>query len=90
MMRGLGGIPVDRREPGRGVVEEMAERFKNEKELLLALSPEGTQEFSKSMEDWISPDSPGCGRSDHGGCPGLRAAQGSLWAARHAFRRSQS
>ena len=49
MMRGLGGIPVDRTQPGRGVVEEMAERFKNEKELLLALSPEGTR---SSVDRW--------------------------------------
>lgn len=49
MMRGLGGIPIDRRQPGRGVVEEMAERFKNEKELLLALSPEGTR---GSVDRW--------------------------------------
>jgi len=49
MMRGLGGIPVDRTKPGQGVVEEMAERFKNEKELLLALSPEGTR---SSVDRW--------------------------------------
>jgi 1-acyl-sn-glycerol-3-phosphate acyltransferase len=49
MMRVLGGIPIDRTQPGRGVVEEMAERFKNEKELLLALSPEGTR---SSVDRW--------------------------------------
>ena len=49
MMRGLGGIPVDRTKPGRGVVEEMAERFKNEEDLLLALSPEGTR---SSVDRW--------------------------------------
>jgi 1-acyl-sn-glycerol-3-phosphate acyltransferase len=49
MMRGLGGIPVDRTQPGRGVVEEMAERFKNENELLLALAPEGTR---SSVDRW--------------------------------------
>jgi 1-acyl-sn-glycerol-3-phosphate acyltransferase len=49
MMRGLGGIPVDRTQPGSGVVEEMAERFENEDELLLALSPEGTR---SSVDRW--------------------------------------
>jgi 1-acyl-sn-glycerol-3-phosphate acyltransferase len=49
MMRGLGGIPVDRTQPGSGVVEGMAERFKNEKELLLALAPEGTR---SSVDRW--------------------------------------
>ena len=49
MMRNLGGIPVDRTKPGRGVVEEMAERFGKEEELLLALSPEGTR---SSVDRW--------------------------------------
>lgn len=49
MMRGLGGIPVNRDQPGKGFVEEMAERFENEEELLLALSPEGTR---SSVDRW--------------------------------------
>lgn len=49
LMRGLGGIPVDRSQPGSGVVEEMAARFENEDELLLALSPEGTR---SSVDRW--------------------------------------
>jgi 1-acyl-sn-glycerol-3-phosphate acyltransferase len=49
LMRGLGGIPVDRSQPGSGVVDEMAERFKNEEKLLLALSPEGTR---SSVDRW--------------------------------------
>jgi len=49
MMRGLGGIPVDRTKPGQGIVEEMAERFEKEEELLLALSPEGTR---RSVDRW--------------------------------------
>ena len=43
IMRGLGGIPVDRTQPGSGIVEEMAERFENEEKLLLALAPEGVK-----------------------------------------------
>lgn len=43
LMRGLGGIPVDRSHPGAGVVEEMAARFRAADRLLLALSPEGTR-----------------------------------------------
>jgi 1-acyl-sn-glycerol-3-phosphate acyltransferase len=48
LMRGLGGIPVDRT-AGGGVVEEMARRFENEEQLLLALSPEGTR---SSVDRW--------------------------------------
>jgi 1-acyl-sn-glycerol-3-phosphate acyltransferase len=42
-MRGLGGIPVDRTQPGSGIVEETAARFEDEEKLLLALAPEGTR-----------------------------------------------
>lgn len=43
IMRLLGGIPVDRAQPGAGVVAEMGERFKHSDHLLLALAPEGTR-----------------------------------------------
>jgi 1-acyl-sn-glycerol-3-phosphate acyltransferase len=43
LMRGLGGIPVNRSHPGSGVVDEMAARFEAADRLLLALSPEGTR-----------------------------------------------
>jgi len=43
LMRILGGIPVDRAQPGGGVVAEMGKRFKNSDHLLLALAPEGTR-----------------------------------------------
>ena len=43
LMRGLGGIPVDRNSPGAGVVEDMAKRFQNADQLILGLSPEGTR-----------------------------------------------
>lgn len=49
MMRILGGIPVDRAQPGAGFVESMAKRFDQEEELLLALSPEGTR---SSVDRW--------------------------------------
>ena len=49
LMRGLGGVPVDRSQPGSGVVEEMAARFEREDKLLLALSPEGTR---SSVDRW--------------------------------------
>jgi 1-acyl-sn-glycerol-3-phosphate acyltransferase len=42
-MRSLGGIPVDRSQPGTGVVEEMIELFGSSQQLLLALAPEGTR-----------------------------------------------
>jgi 1-acyl-sn-glycerol-3-phosphate acyltransferase len=43
LMRLLGGIPVDRAQPGSGVVEEMGERIKSSDHLLLAVAPEGTR-----------------------------------------------
>jgi 1-acyl-sn-glycerol-3-phosphate acyltransferase len=49
LMRGLGGIPVDRGHPGSGVVEAMTDRFRAEDRMLLALSPEGTR---RSVERW--------------------------------------
>ena len=51
IMRGLGGIPVDRAHPGRGIVEGLAARFQTEEKLLLALSPEGTR---SSVDRWKS------------------------------------
>jgi 1-acyl-sn-glycerol-3-phosphate acyltransferase len=48
MFRGLGGIPVDRSQPGN-VVEETAARFGGEEQLLLALAPEGTR---KAVDHW--------------------------------------
>ena len=41
-MRRLGGIPVDRRAP-QALVVQMAEKFRDSDELVLALSPEGTR-----------------------------------------------
>ena len=43
IMRLLGGIPVDRAQPGGGIVEEMGARFKTSDHLLLAIAPEGTR-----------------------------------------------
>jgi 1-acyl-sn-glycerol-3-phosphate acyltransferase len=43
LMRGLGGIPVNRSQPGVSFVDEMAERFETEEKLILALAPEGTR-----------------------------------------------
>ena len=51
LMRLLGGIPVDRNQPGGGVVEEMGERMRSADRLLLALAPEGTR---SSVEKWKS------------------------------------
>jgi len=45
----LGGIPVDRSQPGSGVVEEMGERMRSADRLILALAPEGTR---SSVEKW--------------------------------------
>jgi 1-acyl-sn-glycerol-3-phosphate acyltransferase len=49
MFRALGGIPIDRSQPGSGVVEEMAARFEQHDKLLLALAPEGTR---KAVARW--------------------------------------
>jgi len=51
LMRGLGGIPVDRSRPGSGIVTEMAARFAAAERLLLALAPEGTR---RSVGRWKS------------------------------------
>ena len=42
LMRGLGGIPLDRARSS-GVVDEMAARIKSSDHLLLAIAPEGTR-----------------------------------------------
>jgi len=42
LMRGLGGIPLDRTHSS-GVVDEMAARIKKADHLLLAIAPEGTR-----------------------------------------------
>lgn len=49
LMRFLGGIPVDRSQPGSGVVEEMGDRMRSAERLLLALAPEGTR---SSVTKW--------------------------------------
>jgi 1-acyl-sn-glycerol-3-phosphate acyltransferase len=49
LMRLLGGIPVDRSQPGSGVVEEMGNRMRTADRLLLALAPEGTR---SSVKKW--------------------------------------
>ena len=49
LMRLLGGIPVDRSQPGSGVVEEMGDRMRSADRLLLALAPEGTR---SSVKKW--------------------------------------
>jgi 1-acyl-sn-glycerol-3-phosphate acyltransferase len=51
LMRGLGGIPVDRSHPGSGVVAEMAARFAAADRLLLARAPEGTR---RAVGPWRS------------------------------------
>lgn len=42
LMRGLGGIPVDRRAP-QTLVMQMVEKFKQSEDLVLAVPPEGTR-----------------------------------------------
>ncbi|EKE87588.1 lysophospholipid acyltransferase family protein [Idiomarina xiamenensis] len=48
LMRKLGGIPVDRR-AARGVVEQMVDRFAQQRQLMLVLTPEGTR---KKVTQW--------------------------------------
>lgn len=50
LLSALGGIPVDRRTPGR-MVETLVARFASESELLLAIPPEGTRH---RVERWKS------------------------------------
>ena len=42
LMRGLGGIPVDRRAP-QTLVVQMVEKFRQSEDLVLAVPPEGTR-----------------------------------------------
>jgi len=42
IMRGLGGIPVDRNSP-QGMVDQMAEQFASREQLVLGITPEGTR-----------------------------------------------
>jgi 1-acyl-sn-glycerol-3-phosphate acyltransferase len=49
-MKALGGIPVDRRSK-HNMVQQVAERFANSDELMLAVPPEGTR---KKVEYWKS------------------------------------
>jgi 1-acyl-sn-glycerol-3-phosphate acyltransferase len=44
-MRGLGGVPIDRRSP-QGMVGQMAERFREADQLVLAVPPSGTRKKS--------------------------------------------
>ena len=41
--RKIGGVPVDRRPGGPSLVEELTRRFKDRKELRIAITPEGTR-----------------------------------------------
>ncbi|MEM7155500.1 MAG: lysophospholipid acyltransferase family protein [Myxococcota bacterium] len=50
LMRKVGGVPIDRRAP-HGVVAQMAERFAQADELMLAVPPEGTR---SKREYWKS------------------------------------
>lgn len=48
LLRKLGGIAIDRR-AARGVVEQMADQFRDQPSLWLAITPEGTR---KPVERW--------------------------------------
>jgi 1-acyl-sn-glycerol-3-phosphate acyltransferase len=48
-LRGIGGIPVDRRS-SQGAVEQMAEAFKGRDEFLLAIVPEGTRKKIRTIK----------------------------------------
>ena len=50
IMRGLGGIPVDRRSP-QGMVEQLAEQFSKREQLVVGITPEGTR---GAVREWKS------------------------------------
>lgn len=50
IMRGLGGIPVDRNSP-RGMVEELSDRFRRQEQLVIGITPEGTR---GKVREWKS------------------------------------
>ncbi len=43
MLKGVGGVPVDRKKPGATMLQ-MLERFQNQKQFVLVIAPEGTRE----------------------------------------------
>jgi 1-acyl-sn-glycerol-3-phosphate acyltransferase len=42
VMRALGGIPVDRKSP-EGLVDDLAERYRSTRQLVIGITPEGTR-----------------------------------------------
>lgn len=48
VMRGLGGIPVDRSAP-RGMVEQMVAQFRSHTQLVIGITPEGTR---SGLREW--------------------------------------
>jgi 1-acyl-sn-glycerol-3-phosphate acyltransferase len=50
IMRGLGGIPIDRGSPG-GVVEQLTARFDDAEQLVIGITPEGTR---GKVREWKS------------------------------------
>ena len=50
VMRGLGGIPVDRNSP-QGMVEQLAEQFQEKEQLVVGITPEGTR---GKVREWKS------------------------------------
>lgn len=49
LFRALGGVPVNRGKKKGSLVESLVERFKTERSLVLAITPEGTR---KKVSDW--------------------------------------
>ena len=50
IMRGLGGIPIDRRSP-QGIVEQLIARFRESEQLVIGITPEGKR---GKVREWKS------------------------------------
>ncbi len=49
IMRGLGGIPVDRSSP-QGMVDDLVERFRSSASLVIGITPEGTRSGARQWK----------------------------------------
>lgn len=49
ILRGLGGIPVDRSAP-QGMVDELAQRFRAQAQLVIGITPEGTRSGAREWK----------------------------------------
>lgn len=50
LLRWLGGVPIDRSTPGRGIVEQTIEKFAENDRFMIAIMPAGARSMSKEWK----------------------------------------